>query len=48
MGKMIDQKALDSLFRETRYPQVLGLYRKREGQGACTSTVCSRAFDTTT
>ena len=24
------------------------LYRKREGQCACTSTVCSRAFDTTT
>jgi len=31
-----------------QYWEVLGLYRKREGQCACTSTVCSRAFDTTT
>jgi hypothetical protein len=29
-------------------PTSLEMYRKREGQCACTSTVCSRAFDTTT
>ena len=33
---------------DDEYREVLGLYRKREGQCACTSTVCSRAFDTTT